>query len=157
VPPRQMERQCGFRSRLAGNDASLFPYSSICFPSSLTPSEPSSTGYPSIEIHRALQVAALYCFFDGGVVFGPQFGLLGSDSGVDGSSFNLRALRVQRRRRCRLRSLQRLLPHQWLLLMLCNKAFFQSPKFSAMLLVDFIRSRKVGHCEIRSWPSPPRP
>jgi hypothetical protein len=37
------------------------------------------------ELHGVLQAAALYCFFDGGVVFGPQLALLGCDSGVDGS------------------------------------------------------------------------
>jgi hypothetical protein len=40
------------------------------------------------ELHRALQAGAqpaLDGFLDGGVVFGPQYGFLGSDSGIDGS------------------------------------------------------------------------
>ena len=121
---------------------------------------PHQLGNPQCELHDALQAANLYYFFDGGVVFDPQFGLLGSDSRVDGSSSNLRAwqgFRVQRRCSCRLRSLQRLMPHRWLLLMLCDKVFFQNPKFSDMPLVDFIRSCKVEHCGIRSWSPPPRP
>jgi hypothetical protein len=73
---------------VTGNDASLFPTPRSASPVSSTHLSPHQLGILQSELHRALQAGAqpaLDGFFDGGVVFGPQYGFLGSDNSVDGS------------------------------------------------------------------------